>query len=383
MDTNFATAMSRALEETRAGRASEATRIIQAAMGQGTAGTASSAPPAAAPGLPGLDVLKGLNGIGGGNGLNGLRDRKPLGRVIETLTNGKRLRPEGLMQRGRASKIDLPEGARYDRRTHSTAQGSRDYTLFIPSPRDTDPRGLVMMLHGCTQNADDFAAGTQMHIHAERENLILAYPDQDRGANQMGCWNWFQPRDQMRDGGEPAILADLARTLSDEFAIPAGHAFVAGLSAGGAMAAILGVTHGDVFAAVGVHSGLAPGAARDVMSAYSAMSGKGAPFPAAAPVRTIVIHGTADATVHPDNAGQVLASALGGAPSVIVDGGKGDGPAIHLDSDGGVLAESWSVPGLAHAWSGGSPAGSYTAPGSVDASAEMMRFFVNALDDLA
>jgi poly(hydroxyalkanoate) depolymerase family esterase len=271
----------------------------------------------------------------------------------------------------------LPEGATHVRRQHDSTHGALAYTLFVPSKRETSARGPIVMLHGCTQNADDFAAGTQMNLHAERENMIVAYPEQKLSANQLGCWNWFEPKNQRRGSGEPAVLADLAKTLGQEFSLPENRTFAAGLSAGGAMAAILGAEYGDIFAGVGVHSGLAPGAARDVMSAYSAMNGQGHESTVASiPVPTIVIHGMADSTVHLCNAEKVLASAIGTASTVIDEPGDSAQIALHMDGAGRVLAESWTVPGLGHAWSGGSSEGSYTAPGGVDASAEMMRFFL-------
>lgn len=363
MKTSFATAMGRALEETRAGNAAGATRILQGALSGGApeAGTESGVQPGFS--LPGM--------------------RAPLGRVIDSLVNGKAVRarmPAG----GRRPQPALPEGATYERRQHSSAHGTLAYTVFVPSSRETPVRGLILMLHGCTQNADDFAVGTQMHVHAERENMIVVFPEQNRGANQLGCWNWFAPKDQRRGGGEPALLADLAKALADEASVPEGRVFVAGLSAGGAMAAILGATYADVFAGVGVHSGLAPGAAHDVASAYSAMNGQGHEGTVAAtPVPTIVFHGTADPTVHPGNADKVVASAIGTASTVIDGPGDRENVAIHMDGSGRVLAENWTVPGLGHAWSGGSAEGSYTAPGGADASAEMIRFFLELVGEEA
>lgn len=356
MKTSFASAMGRALEETRAGNAAGATQILRSALSPGASGMAEP------------------NTVQPNFSLPRMRAR--LGQVVDSLANGKAVRA-GMPKGGGRPQPKLPKGATYDRRQHGSDYGNLAYTLFVPSKREVPVRGMIVMLHGCTQNADDFAAGTQMNLHGERENVIVVYPEQNRGANQLGCWNWFEPKDQGRGGGEPALLADLAMTLAKEFSVPEGCTFAAGLSAGGAMAAILGTEYGDVFAAIGVHSGLAPGVARDVMSAYSAMNGQGHESAVAAtPVPTIVIHGTADPTVHPGNAEKVVTSAIGTASSVIEEPGEGAQIALHVDGSGRVLAESWIVPGLAHAWSGGSQEGSYTAPEGVDASAEMMRFFL-------
>ena len=216
--------------------------------------------------------------------------------------------------------------------------------------------------------------------HAERENLVVVYAEQDRGQNPMACWNWFRPGDQGRDDGEPAILTDLAQSVATEHGIGTDRVFAAGLSAGGAMAAILGAVRPDVFRAVGIHSGLAPGAATDVAGAYAAMRGQGTRRSGDVAVRTIIFHGTADSTVHPGNAAQVLDAALAGTPTVAVEDRSVPGAvcALHRDGEGRTLAEAWSLDGVGHAWSGGSPEGSYVHPDGPDASAEMVRFFLAA-----
>ena len=315
--------------------------------------------------------------------------RRPLGRVIELLAQGRRraaLAESSLRQAPTARPV-VPEGARYLERRHVSAFGISDYRLFVPSPREVAPLGLVLMLHGCTQSADDFAAGTRMNEHAERHNLIAIYPQQDRAANQMACWNWFRSGDQHSDRGEPALLADLASSIAEEFSVGSGSIFAAGLSAGGAMAAILGRTHRQVFCAVGVHSGLAPGVASDVAGAYAAMRGQGAaPKAHGAPVSTIVFHGSADTVVHPSNAERVLAAALGNAVTTSIEskvagkdgGGRKAICVLHRDAAGRTLAESWMIEGAGHAWSSGSPLGSYTDPVGPDASAEMIRFFLSS-----
>jgi poly(hydroxyalkanoate) depolymerase family esterase len=236
------------------------------------------------------------------------------------------------------------------------------------------------MLHGCSQDADDFACGTRMNELAETHRVIVAYPEQCRGQNAHACWNWFRPGDQGRTGGEPEILATLARSLAAEFAVDRTRVFVAGLSAGGAMAAILGATHSETFRGVGVHSGLPHGAAHDVVSAYAAMRGEGAVRSnGRPPVPTIVFHGTADLTVHPSNAELILdAASLDRVDrSDLVSGGRRCSRAVSTGADGAPVSELWLIEGAGHAWSGGAPQGSHTDPRGPDASAEMIRFFLS------
>ncbi|MEZ0309335.1 MAG: PHB depolymerase family esterase, partial [Ramlibacter sp.] len=160
--------------------------------------------------------------------------------------------------------------------------------------------------------------------------------------------------------------------------------YVAGLSAGGAMAAIMGETYPELFAAVGVHSGLAAGAARDLPSAFGAMQGRSPVVVPSSPsgIPTIVFHGDADVTVHPDNSGQVIAASVDKDTVVelaegVAAGGRSYTRELHRSANGGqVIAEHWVVHGAPHAWSGGQPEGSYTDPTGPDASAEMVRFFL-------
>lgn len=276
----------------------------------------------------------------------------------------------------------LPEGARFEWRSHASAAGSRRYRLFVPSCATAELQGLVVMLHGCTQNPDDFAAGTGMNRLAEDARMLVAWPEQPKGASVSGCWNWFEPAHQARGAGEPAILADLARSLAAEFALPEGRTFAAGLSAGGAMAAVLAETYGDVFAAVGIHSGLPHGAARDVASAFAAMRGQGIAPPSRSNgphnglrngPRTILFHGTADHTVSPANA-DAIAAGLGGTTAS--ETGTTAGRSWRRSRSEGGHLEVWRVEGAGHAWSGGHPSGSFTDPSGPDASTEMLRFFL-------
>jgi len=264
--------------------------------------------------------------------------------------------------------------------------GSRDYKLFLPPQAPGGVRGLIVMLHGCTQNPDDFARGTAMNAIAAREGLIVAYPSQTNAHNANSCWNWFEPLNQRRGAGEPAILAGLAQEIVKTHGVPGGAVFAAGLSAGGAMAAILGDAYPEVFAAVGVHSGLAAGSARDIPSAFTAMKGSGAlggfpVIPGARHSRVMVVHGKKDRTVAFANGTRVFERMQRAFPKATVQhdpAGKGGFTRLRLvQSDGAVVAEHWEIAGLAHAWSGGNGAGSFTAPRMPDASEGFMRFFLD------
>lgn len=269
----------------------------------------------------------------------------------------------------------------------SNAAGTRAYRLYVPARAAAGPRPLVVMLHGCTQHAQDFAAGTTMNALAEEHGCLVLYPEQPRSANANGCWNWFEAAHQGREGGEPAILAGMTREVLREHGGDPGRVFVAGLSAGGAMAAILGAAYPELYAAVGVHSGLAAGSAHDLMSALNAMKGTrgrkaAAKRGAAGRLPAIVFHGDADATVHASNGEAVLRQFTQGAPLREVEerGQDGSGRShtrtVLLDADGRGVAEHWVLHGGGHAWSGGSTAGSYAEAGGPNASAEMLRFFL-------
>jgi poly(hydroxyalkanoate) depolymerase family esterase len=287
------------------------------------------------------------------------------------------------IKRAPAMRDIAPEGTSFIEGHFSNAAGRRAYKLFIPSRSQGQPPPLVVMLHGCTQSADDFAAGTRMNFAGQEQNCFVVYPEQPSGANQSKCWNWFRTGDQQRDGGEPSLIAGITRQVMRDYAIDPKRVYVAGLSAGGAAAAIMAATYPDLYAAAGIHSGLACGAARDLPSAMVAMrqggeSASGVKRGSAVP--TIVFHGDRDSTVHPANGDRIIAQASGeasGTMSVVrgrVPGGHAFTRAIQTDARGQVTSEHWTVHGAAHAWSGGSPAGSYTDPKGPDATREMLRF---------
>ena len=262
--------------------------------------------------------------------------------------------------------------------------GGRDYKLFVPQQAGARPLPLVVMLHGCTQDADDFATGTAMNDAAQARGFFVLYPEQSARANPQRCWNWFKHSHQQHGRGEPALVAGMVRELMAVHAIDPDRVYVAGLSAGGAMAAILGNAYPDLFAAVGVHSGLAAGAASDLSGALAAMRQGGRPGQGGSGhgVPTIVFHGDTDATVHPRNGDQVALSSAGGsgadavAEGVHTPGRRTSTRRLHRAADGRVVAEHWLVHGAAHAWSGGAPGGSYTDPQGPDATAQMLRFFL-------
>ncbi len=270
----------------------------------------------------------------------------------------------------------------------SNRAGARDYKLYVPSGHRGESLPLVVMLHGCTQTPDDFASGTRMNAAAELKPCLVLYPAQTQRANGSRCWNWFKGNHQKRDRGEPSIIGGMTREIIAKHGVDSRRVYVAGLSAGGAMAAIVKSTHPDLFAAVGVHSGLPYGAANDLPSALEAMRGQ----PRSSGARNhdltplIVFHGDADTTVHPRNGGDLLAQAVPGsdAPASatsteVIHGQVPDGHPFtrtqYRDHGGRVVAEHWLVHGAAHAWSGGSDEGSYVDPRGPDATREMLRFF--------
>ena len=364
--------MAEATRLTRAGRLEEATALIQRTLGGGISTgafaqpTARSTAPIALPG-----ALAG--------GVSPVIEREP--------ARDGTLMPEP----------EVALAGRFVAGSFTNRAGTRAYRLYVPSGAAGQALPLVVMLHGCTQNAEDLAAGTRMNELAERDGFLVVYPEQSARANGQRCWNWFKGEDQRRERGEPSIIADITRQVAATQPVDLGRIYVAGMSAGGAMAVIMGATYPDLYAAVGVHSGLAYGAAQDMPSAFMAMK-QGASDPAqgktraaqdagavdlARAVPTIVFHGDRDGTVHPRNGEQVLNQWAGDSARATVrrgqvPGGRAYTRSVYRDAGGRAVAERWIVHGAGHAWSGGSERGSYTDPKGPDASAEMVRFFLDA-----
>ncbi|KFI05790.1 PHB depolymerase family esterase [Massilia sp. BSC265] len=278
---------------------------------------------------------------------------------------------------------DLGPG-RFIEGSFACPEGRRRYKLYVPARAAEGPRPLVVMLHGCTQDAGDFAAGTAMNTVAEAHGCLVLYPEQDRGANHSNCWNWFEPGQQRRGSGEPAVLAAMTREIIAEHDADPRRVYAAGLSAGGAMAAILGAEYPELFAAVGIHSGLAAGTGKDMISGLHAMKHPPTPATAGQGVPVIVFHGDADHVVHQGNGEAVLrqfsnAHGAGRLRRERLDGeagGRRFTRSCWRDAKGRRMAEHWLVHGVGHAWIGGKAAGSHTDASGPSASAEMLAFFL-------
>lgn len=290
--------------------------------------------------------------------------------------------------------VKLQSPAQFTDQVHASREGSRHYKLFVPSGYRRGAAPLLVMLHGCHQDAADFATGTRMNQQAQLHGFVVAYPEQVARANGAKCWNWYEAAHQRREQGEPAIIADLTRHLVAQHDIASDRVFIAGFSAGGAMAATLAVMYPELYTALGIHSGVPHGAARDFMSAMIAMQhgayASYAVHPLHSQIPTIVFHGDEDTMVHSTHAAQFLPP----APSMFAPASDsryveriahtrdcyGYTRTVQLDAGQRIFSEQWMVHGGGHAWYGGDAAGTHIDPKGPDASAEMARFFV-ARDD--
>ncbi|GJD51174.1 hypothetical protein OPKNFCMD_3926 [Methylobacterium crusticola] len=375
---------------TRAGRLGEALALIQSTLGgrpaPATDGEPREAPPhgreaprlagpaAGAAGTPAAGPARAAPDPLAAGLPEGLRDLvRQVGRTLGPALDDW-LKPEPAP----AGKV-APGAGRFLSARFANAAGERAYRLYVPGRYRGRPVPLVVMLHGCTQSPEDFAAGTGMNHLAEAETFLVAYPAQAAAANHARCWNWFSTADQGRDRGEAALVAGLTRAVMEAYAVDPRRVYVAGLSAGGAAAANLAAAYPDLYAAVGVHSGLCAGAAHDLPSALAAMrQGAAGPRAQGAAIPTIVFHGDQDTTVHPRNGAHLIA-ATGGAPlreeAGQAPGGHAWRRSLFGDAAGRPAFEHWVIQGSGHAWSGGDAAGSYTDPRGPDASREMWRFF--------
>jgi poly(hydroxyalkanoate) depolymerase family esterase len=287
-----------------------------------------------------------------------------------------------------SAPIVVPDGAQFLAATFTNDAGSRPYKLYVPSGyRAGELVPLIVMLHGCTQSPDDFAAGTRMNEIAEERNALVVYPGQTGAANMQKCWNWFSKSDQGRGTGEPSLIAGITRKVMADYTVDPTRVYVAGLSAGGATAAIMGKAYPELYAAIAVHSGLACGSAHDMPSAFAAMRqgvpGKiDDPGPRTRVIPAIVFHGDQDTTVNRRNGDFVVAQATGisqlkkHVEEARVPGGHAYTRTVHTCASGHPVIEQWVIQGASHAWAGGSPLGSYTDPRGPDATKEMMRFFL-------
>jgi poly(hydroxyalkanoate) depolymerase family esterase len=295
--------------------------------------------------------------------------------------------------------VDPAQSGEFITRSYTNNAGTRAYKLYVPARYSNElrePVPLIVMLHGCTQSPDDFAAGTRMNELAERHGFLVVYPAQAANANGAKCWNWFRSEDQERDRGEPSLIAGITREVASDYRIDARRIFVAGMSAGAAMAIVLGATYPDLYAAVGAHSGLAYGAAHDMPSAMGAMQGGSTVGSTPrfqqvekATIPTIVFHGDRDYTVNARNGAAIVDQAIAARSdranfhSTVREGSTSNGRSfthmVFADAANQPVVESWVLHGLGHAWSGGSLDGSFTDAGGPDASSEMIRFFYSQL----
>lgn len=374
---------------TKEGKLTEATALLQRLLDTGTRAPFAEEPLR----RPHVEASRqrpsafrgGLGGVGigdHGRGGVGLGSSASLKDLLSQLQRDLRVNP----RRNTPAEPGPSLPGRWLNASYANRAGERNYMLYVPSGYRGEPVPLIAMLHGGTQSPEDFAAGTCMNELAERHTFLVVYPEQSASANPMRYWNWFQPAHQHRDAGEPSLIAGISQQVAEEYAIDAGRVYIAGFSAGAAMTAVMAACYPDVYTAVGVHSGLAYGAASDVASAFNAMK-RGAPDTAAAGTSPLIVfHADDDPTVDHINAECLVRARLrSGGESASryrkvthvgqVPQGRRYTRNVFVHADGSPLIEQWTVHDSGHTWSGGSSRGSYTDPLGPDASAELVRFF--------
>ena len=375
MQKSFGQAMRNATRLIGTGKLLNATRLIQRALSGDTIQKRPQARPHASPHARGEPVPA----------FNDPQVESPPPQVIilpPPAQPGKNLDPDKTYPATRRSSSFTQHQFKFEGDTYP-------YRLYVPSATnasDNTHMPLIVLLHGCKQDALDFSNGTAMNALAEEHQVMVLYPEQITRANAMRCWNWFEPGHQQADHGEPGMIAALTEKIVQQHSADPQRVYIAGLSAGGAMAAVMAGLHPEMFAAVGVHSGLAAGAARDVMSAFSAMR-SGAKGRSHSALPTIIFHGTADRTVHPDNSDHITDAALAGLSAAGLKLVKTQTPMTHNSEQnierivystaaGKPYIENWRINDGAHAWSGGDAAGSFTDPDGPSASSAMLTFFL-------
>jgi poly(hydroxyalkanoate) depolymerase family esterase len=391
---------------TRGGRLSQATALLQRVL-RGRSGSDAPDDTASNTGQT-TDPARGPESLDQASSTKSARTRVDVGsQHLELDPPGTQPRPPAeihglvgrirsgvgpLVGRSKPTRTIVPSGGQFVAGSYTNHAGVLGYKLYVPSSYHGQPLPLVVMLHGCTQTADDFAAGTSMNVIAEERGCFVVYPEQPVAAHPSRCWNWFRRSDQRRDEGEPSLIAGITRRVMGDYRVDSRRVYVAGLSAGAAAAAIMGVSYPDLYAAIGMHSGLACGAASDLPSALAAMrqgeiSAPRIDDPTLRPggqariVPTIVFHGDQDLTVHPRNSAHVIgywANTTNLHTSVDhgrAPGGHAYSRTVYRNAAGQPILEQWDIHGSGHAWSGGSAAGTFTDPRGPDASREMIRFF--------
>jgi poly(hydroxyalkanoate) depolymerase family esterase len=363
--------MLEALNLIKAGRLTEATALIQRALGSGSP-TLQSKPDSS----PEVDPMNRLSEV-----------VQPLRLLPLPGARGLQLTQQGSNLPGQTPPAEsLGSGVLLDR-TYANHAGARQYKVYVPPECPDQGVMVIVMLHGGTQAVLDYAAGTGMNKLADIHRFVVVYPEQDARANPMRYWNWFRPQDQRAGNGEPGLIAGITEQVISDYHADPHRVFIVGFSAGAAMATVMAATYPDLYAAAGVHSGLPYGTAHDVTSAFALMRGENLPpqKDAALRIPLIVFHGDQDQIVHVVNASRIrqqrlgVAEALTRAEDVTVTPGQVPGGHGYTRTSYGdeaqVLFEQWIVHGAGHAWFGGTAGCSYTDPRGPNASAEMVRFF--------